>query len=90
MPFNLLSNAVKFTDNGSVTLRVGRKVADGAEWLTVDIQDTGCGIDVAGMRRLFSSFEQAKAATARSHGGTGLGLAISRRLANLMGGDLTC
>jgi CheY-like chemotaxis protein len=39
---------------------------------------------------LFGSFEQAKAATARNHGGTGLGLAISRRLAELLGGGLSC
>ena len=88
--FNLLSNAVKFTDHGKVTLRTRRFVAAGREWLGVEVQDTGCGIDVEAMGRLFGSFEQARATTARSHGGTGLGLAISHRLATLMGGDLTC
>ncbi len=88
--FNLLSNAVKFTDHGAVTLSARRYSAGGADWLGVDVRDTGCGIDQEAMGRLFGNFEQAKAATARSHGGTGLGLAISRRLATLMGGDLTC
>jgi signal transduction histidine kinase/CheY-like chemotaxis protein len=88
--FNLLSNAVKFTDAGTVTLRAGRHFAGAAEWLWFEVEDSGIGIDKEAMGRLFGSFEQAKAETARQHGGTGLGLAISRKLAEMMGGSLTC
>ncbi len=88
--FNLLSNAAKFTEQGSIVIRAGRRTGGAAQWLWFEVEDTGCGIDAEAMGRLFDSFEQAKAATARSHGGTGLGLAISRRLAELMGGGLTC
>jgi len=88
--FNLLSNAVKFTDQGTVSVRVGRHFAGAAEWLWFEVKDSGIGIDEEAMGRLFGSFEQARAETARQHGGTGLGLAISRRLAEMMGGSLTC
>jgi signal transduction histidine kinase len=88
--FNLLSNAAKFTDNGRIILRAGKSRSGAAEWLWFEVEDTGCGIDAEAMSRLFGNFEQAKATTARNHGGTGLGLAISRKLAELMGGGLTC
>ena len=88
--FNLLSNAMKFTDLGEVTLRVGQAVAeDGGQVLVFDVRDTGCGIAETGLARLFQGFEQADAGVTRRYGGTGLGLSISRRLAQLMGGDLT-
>jgi len=88
--FNLVSNAVKFTDEGEIIIRAGRgQGADRGEvWF--EVSDSGIGIDAEAMTRLFGSFEQAKAETARHHGGTGLGLAISRRLAEMMGGTLTC
>ena len=87
--FNLLSNAVKFTDHGTVTLRARRVAEEAGLMIAFEVQDTGCGIDPADIDRLFDSFEQADAGTTRRHGGTGLGLAISKRLARLMGGDLT-
>jgi CheY-like chemotaxis protein len=68
-------------------VRGGRDAAMGRLWF--EVMDTGCGMDDATAARVFESFEQATAATAREHGGTGLGLAISRRLAELMGGSLT-
>ncbi|MBX7249990.1 MAG: response regulator [Caulobacteraceae bacterium] len=83
--FNLLSNAVKFTDAGSIALSAGR---DGQR-LWFEVRDTGCGMAPEIIERLFASFEQADAGTTRRYGGTGLGLTISRRLAELMGGDLT-
>jgi signal transduction histidine kinase/ActR/RegA family two-component response regulator len=88
--FNLLSNAVKFTDHGQIAVSAGRMVRHGAEILWFEVKDSGIGIDTEAMSRLFRSFEQAKAETARNHGGTGLGLAISRRLAEMMGGGLVC
>ncbi len=88
--FNLLSNAVKFTDQGQITVQTGRLSCHGGEVLWFEITDSGIGIDAEAMGRLFGNFEQARADTARNHGGTGLGLAISRRLAEMMGGGLTC
>ncbi len=84
--FNLVSNAVKFTTRGSVWLRV-RKTKDGM--LGFEIEDEGIGIEPDQLERIFSSFEQGELATTRRYGGTGLGLAISRKLAQLMGGDIT-
>lgn len=85
--FNLLSNAVKFTDVGVITVRMGWDDAAGV--LTVSVRDTGCGIPADRLASIFDSFEQVDAGTTRRYGGTGLGLAISRRLAQIMGGDLT-
>ena len=83
--FNLMSNAVKFTQDGEITIRVGW---DGAR-LNVAITDTGCGIPADRLGQIFNSFEQADVGTTRRYGGTGLGLSISRKLAELMGGELT-
>jgi PAS domain S-box-containing protein len=86
---NLLSNAVKFTDEGEVRLSLVA-VPSGERWaIRLAVEDTGIGISEEAMGRLFQSFSQADASTARRYGGTGLGLAISRRLAELMGGTLS-
>ena len=86
---NLLSNACKFTQNGTVTLEVGRTGGESGEWLTFTVRDTGIGMNPAQVERLFEEFQQAEATTTRKYGGTGLGLALSRRLCRLMGGDIT-
>jgi signal transduction histidine kinase len=86
--FNLLSNACKFTKEGEVTLRV-RKVADGREWVELAVADSGIGMTAEQQAKLFQDFTQADSLTARRYGGTGLGLAISRKLARMMGGDVT-
>ncbi|MHA2429210.1 MAG: response regulator, partial [Candidatus Hermodarchaeia archaeon] len=100
---NLLSNAVKFTEQGEVVLNVGlsgiseskKSGPDGAQPITSGehtinfaVKDTGIGIAPDRMNRLFQSFSQVDASTARKYGGTGLGLAISKRLSLMMGGDL--
>jgi PAS domain S-box-containing protein len=86
---NLLSNAVKFTDVGEVVLAVAVDDGDdGQRLLRFSVRDTGIGIPIERMHRLFESFSQVDASTTRRYGGTGLGLAISRRLAELMGGTL--
>jgi signal transduction histidine kinase len=82
---NLAGNAVKFTEKGGVGISV---VAE-AGMLLVRVEDTGPGIPLARQEAIFAEFEQADAQAATRHGGTGLGLAISRRLARLMGGDIT-
>jgi signal transduction histidine kinase len=85
---NLLSNACKFTKEGEVALRV-RKVADGRDWIELAVADTGIGLTAEQQAKLFQEFTQADSLTARRYGGTGLGLALSRKLARMMGGDVT-
>jgi GAF domain-containing protein len=85
---NLLSNACKFTKEGEVVLRA-RKVADGREWVELAVADSGIGMTPEQQAKLFQDFTQADSLTARRYGGTGLGLAISRKLARMMGGDVT-
>jgi adenylate cyclase len=85
---NLLSNACKFTKQGEVALRV-RKVADVCDWLELAVADTGIGLTAEQQAKLFQGFTQADSLTARRYGGTGLGLAIARKLARMMGGDVT-
>jgi len=85
---NLLSNACKFTKEGEVALRV-RKVADGRDWVELAVADTGIGMTAEQQAKLFQDFTQADSLTARRFGGTGLGLAITRKLARMMGGDVT-
>jgi two-component system, NtrC family, sensor kinase len=85
---NLLSNACKFTKEGEVALRV-RKVTDGREWVELAVADSGIGMTAEQQAKLFQDFTQADSLTTRRYGGTGLGLAISRKLARMMGGDVT-
>jgi signal transduction histidine kinase len=85
---NLLSNACKFTKEGEVALRV-RRVADGRDWVELAVADTGIGLTSEQQAKLFQDFTQADSLTARRYGGTGLGLALSRKLARMMGGDVT-
>jgi adenylate cyclase len=84
---NLLSNACKFTKEGEVALRV-RKVT-GGDWVELAVADSGIGMTAEQQAKLFQDFTQADSLTARRYGGTGLGLALSRKLARMMGGDVT-
>jgi CheY-like chemotaxis protein len=83
---NLVSNALKFTERGEVALDA-RLV--GETWVEVLVSDTGLGIEPAEHERVFEEFTQAHNHLQARAGGTGLGLLISRRLARLLGGDLT-
>ena len=85
---NLLSNACKFTKQGEVALRV-KRVANGRDWIELAVSDTGIGMTPEQLAKLFEEFSQAEATTAQKFGGTGLGLAITRKLARMMGGDVT-
>jgi GAF domain-containing protein len=85
---NLLSNACKFTKAGEVALR-GRRVSNGRHWIELSVSDTGIGMTAEQQAKLFEEFTQADATTAQRFGGTGLGLAITRKLARMMGGDVT-
>jgi signal transduction histidine kinase/CheY-like chemotaxis protein len=85
---NLLSNACKFTQAGEVALRI-RKLVDEQRWIEFAVADTGIGMTAEQQAKLFEEFSQAESSTAQRYGGTGLGLAITRKLARMMGGDVT-
>ncbi|MGB4063634.1 MAG: bacteriohemerythrin [Azonexus sp.] len=85
---NYLSNAVKFTDAGKIEL--GCRIVESTTndvLVRFEVRDSGIGIPVEALPRLFSAFEQADNSTTRKYGGTGLGLAITKKFAQLMQGD---
>jgi len=84
---NLLSNSAKFTERGAITLAA--KAEPDGRVLRFSVHDTGMGMTPEQQGRLFEEFSQAEAGTYRHFGGTGLGLALSRRLARILGGDIT-
>jgi signal transduction histidine kinase/ActR/RegA family two-component response regulator len=84
---NLVGNALKFTSAGFV--RIEASMTEGDARLRIAVIDSGIGMDDDTTGRLFTEFTQADSSTTRRFGGTGLGLAISRRLAVLLGGDVT-
>lgn len=87
---NLVSNAIKFTDEGEVLVAVTSKPDNnGKAVVTIHVSDTGCGIAPDKIERVFESFAQEDGSKTRKFGGTGLGLAITRKLARMMGGDVT-
>jgi signal transduction histidine kinase/CheY-like chemotaxis protein/HPt (histidine-containing phosphotransfer) domain-containing protein len=86
---NLLSNAVKFTEQGSVTIKIGlENQVKNTYYIRFDIIDTGIGISNEAKESIFESFTQASADTTRKFGGTGLGLSISKQLTSLMKGTI--
>jgi signal transduction histidine kinase len=82
---NLLSNAAKFTARGSIRLQA--HASNGS--VAIAVADTGIGIAPDKLEVIFEEFAQADASSTRVYGGTGLGLTIARRLARLMGGEIT-
>ena len=82
---NLVGNAMKFTHAGHVALVVS---ADG-ERVMFTVQDTGPGIPEVDLERIFQPFTQLDQSLRREKGGTGLGLPVSRKLAHLLGGELS-
>ncbi|NKF21807.1 hybrid sensor histidine kinase/response regulator [Solimonas marina] len=84
---NLLSNAIKYTPKGAVVLRVmGEREESGRSWLRFAVSDTGIGIAPEQRERLFQPFRQIGGTQV---GSSGLGLSISRKLAELMGGEIS-
>jgi signal transduction histidine kinase/DNA-binding NarL/FixJ family response regulator len=90
--FNLVGNAIKFTDVGFVRLRASASLAGPRSQevlVSLMVEDSGVGMTEEQMGKLFQPFAQADTSTTRRFGGTGLGLSIVRRLAQLMGGDVS-
>ena len=94
---NLISNAIKFTQEGSVSVAIGKPSAGvefreitlpKSEVLEIAVTDTGIGIPEAKRMMIFEAFQQAEGGTSRQYGGTGLGLTISRELSRLLGGEI--
>jgi signal transduction histidine kinase len=76
----LVTNAARFGTE---------KAQERGRWVEFAVADTGIGMTPEQQAKLFEEFSQADAATAQRYGGTGLGLAITRKLARMMGGDVT-
>ena len=86
---NLLSNAGKFTKSGTVQLELSIEFRPHDNHLHAAVWDSGIGISAEALPRLFTDYEQAEVSTFKRFGGTGIGLALSRKLAVLLGGDIT-
>lgn len=86
---NFLNNAVKFSDRGTIFVEVGcADASDRRTEIRIEVSDDGIGIPEDRMDRLFESFSQVDASTARRYGGTGLGLAICKKIVAMMGGEV--
>jgi signal transduction histidine kinase len=85
MLINVIENAVKFTERGRVTVRASTRDAD----VVFEVQDTGIGIAPENLERVFDPFWQVEQRKTRRVGGSGIGLSTARRLAKLLGGDVS-
>lgn len=89
---NLVGNAIKFTESGQVEVVVRFQkdnYTDGSGKLQFEVIDTGIGMSPEQIDKAFQPFTQADSSATRQYAGTGLGLLISRRLARMLGGDVT-
>ncbi len=86
---NLVGNAAKFTDTGRIDIRALVVMRQQQPMLRIEVEDTGPGMTEAQAANLFQPFMQADASVTRKHGGSGLGLTIARRLAVMMGGQVS-
>ncbi len=86
---NLVGNAIKFTDKGTIKLTASHLQIGGSSFMQFDVLDTGIGMTDEQIGCLFQPFTQADGSTTRKFGGTGLGLTVCKRLAELLGGDIT-
>ncbi|UYV13115.1 MAG: PAS domain-containing protein [Phycisphaera sp.] len=86
---NLLGNAIKFTARGTVSVSMGYEHGPEGGRLSFRVCDTGIGMTSEQLEHVFTAFTQADASMTRRFGGTGLGLRISKRLANMLGGDIS-
>lgn len=86
---NLIGNALKFTAHGEVALKVSGQPIDVTSFqLSMEVVDTGIGIDPSRQDSIFDAYSQADRSTSSTYGGSGLGLAICKKLVEMMGGDI--
>jgi signal transduction histidine kinase/DNA-binding response OmpR family regulator len=83
---NLISNALKFTERGEVRIFVSR---DQDQTIAFEVSDTGIGIAAEDQERIFQEWTQVEGKLQKVAKGTGLGLPLSRKLAQLLGGDVS-
>jgi signal transduction histidine kinase/CheY-like chemotaxis protein len=86
---NLVDNAIKFTESGGVAIGVSRYDHAGGVGVRIEVSDTGIGMSAEKVEKLFVPFVHVESAFSQRFGGTGLGIVLTRKLARLMGGDLT-
>ena len=86
---NLANNALKFTERGGVRISVARREVNGKSSIEISVADTGKGIRPEDQLKLFQPFTQVDISKTKVHEGTGLGLHLSRKLAELLGGEIT-
>jgi len=82
---NLLSNAIKFTQKGTIWLDLQNSKNN----ITITIKDSGIGIDPKEIQFLFNDFTQVANIMQKKHRGTGLGLSLSKKMAQILGGDVS-
>jgi PAS domain S-box-containing protein len=86
---NLVNNAIKFTEQGHIYVNISLEDKDSKPRIRFEVEDTGTGIAPESQQKIFEPFVQEDGSTSRKYGGTGLGLTITRKLAELLGGELT-
>ncbi|MEM8856787.1 MAG: ammonium transporter [Chloroflexota bacterium] len=86
MLINLIGNAIKFTEKGMISLEV---IPRGSAHFSLIIKDTGIGIPIHAQKDVFEPFRQVDGSKTRRHNGTGLGLAITKRMAEILGGNIS-
>ncbi len=85
---NLINNAIKYTKQGSIVVYISDDTK--TKRITVDITDTGIGMNEHTLRTIFQKFERAENANSVNVSGTGLGLYLALQMAKAMGGDISC
>ena len=86
---NLINNAIKFTNEGHTYVNVSMQEVDSKPFIRFDVEDTGIGIPADKQDSIFEEFARLDSSAARRFKGTGLGLVITKKLAILLGGELT-
>jgi signal transduction histidine kinase len=87
---NLMNNAIKFTEKGAVRLGVNQSQANGVNQTCFEVSDSGIGIKQEEKERLYQAFARLGSGVAQRREGTGLGLHLSQKLAEILGGYITC
>ncbi|MFC2101704.1 response regulator [Bacteroidota bacterium] len=85
----IFDNAIKFTNEGRITIRAKTVTEKNIQWQTIEIEDTGVGIDPKFFEIIFQEFRQVSEGYDRKFQGSGLGLTISKRICELMSGKIS-